>query len=85
MPGDPDVAEAFGAAQPGAFPGEAAGQGAERAGGAGEPVGGAAFSGGWDLVEPGLVQVPLWRPDGKPPGRESWTESGSTEVARKSA
>jgi S-adenosyl methyltransferase len=22
---------------------------------------------GWDLVEPGLVQVPLWRPDGKPP------------------
>jgi hypothetical protein len=22
---------------------------------------------GWDLVEPGVVQVPLWRPDGKPP------------------
>jgi len=22
---------------------------------------------GWDLVEPGLVQVPLWRPDGPPP------------------
>jgi hypothetical protein len=21
---------------------------------------------GWDLVEPGVVQVPLWRPDGKP-------------------
>jgi S-adenosyl methyltransferase len=27
----------------------------------------AAFFAGWDLVEPGLVQVPLWRPDGKPP------------------
>ena len=25
------------------------------------------FFDGWDLVEPGLVQVPLWRPDGKPP------------------
>jgi hypothetical protein len=22
---------------------------------------------GWDLIEPGVVQVPLWRPDGKPP------------------
>lgn len=22
---------------------------------------------GWDVVEPGLVQVPLWRPDGQPP------------------
>ncbi len=22
---------------------------------------------GWDLIEPGLVQVPLWRPDGRPP------------------
>jgi hypothetical protein len=22
---------------------------------------------GWDLIDPGLVQVPLWRPDGKPP------------------
>jgi hypothetical protein len=21
---------------------------------------------GWDLVEPGVVQVPLWRPEGKP-------------------
>jgi hypothetical protein len=27
----------------------------------------AAFFDGWDLVEPGLVQAPLWRPDGKPP------------------
>lgn len=28
----------------------------------------AALFDGWDLVEPGLVQVPLWRPEGKPPG-----------------
>jgi len=27
----------------------------------------AALFEGWDLVEPGLVQVPLWRPEGKPP------------------
>jgi hypothetical protein len=27
----------------------------------------AAFFDGWDLIEPGLVQMPLWRPDGKPP------------------
>jgi len=27
----------------------------------------AALFQGWDLVEPGLVQVPLWRPEGKPP------------------
>ena len=27
----------------------------------------AAFFGDWDLVPPGLVQVPLWRPDGPPP------------------
>lgn len=27
----------------------------------------AALFDGFDLVEPGLVQVPLWRPDGKPP------------------
>jgi hypothetical protein len=27
----------------------------------------AALFEGWDLVEPGVVQVPLWRPDGKPP------------------
>jgi len=26
-----------------------------------------AYFGGWDLIEPGLVQAPLWRPDGKPP------------------
>ena len=27
----------------------------------------AAFFDGFDLMEPGLVQAPLWRPDGKPP------------------
>jgi len=27
----------------------------------------AALFEGWDLIEPGVVQVPLWRPDGKPP------------------
>src|SRR5580693_2993155 len=27
----------------------------------------AAFLDGWDLVEPGLVQLPLWRPAGRPP------------------
>ena len=26
----------------------------------------AAFFDGWELAEPGLVQMPLWRPDGKP-------------------
>jgi hypothetical protein len=26
----------------------------------------AALFRGWDLLEPGVVQVPLWRPDGKP-------------------
>ncbi len=45
----------------------------------------AAFFDGWDLAEPGLVQVPLWRPDGKPPRpRElarAWVYGG---VARKS-
>ncbi|MGD0607522.1 MAG: SAM-dependent methyltransferase [Streptosporangiaceae bacterium] len=29
----------------------------------------AAFFDGWDQVEPGLVQVPLWRPEGRPPVR----------------
>jgi hypothetical protein len=27
----------------------------------------AAFFQGWDLIEPGVVQLPLWHPDGKPP------------------
>lgn len=26
-----------------------------------------AFFDGWELIEPGVVQLPLWRPDGKPP------------------
>jgi S-adenosyl methyltransferase len=26
------------------------------------------FFDGFDLAEPGLVQVPLWRPERKPPG-----------------
>jgi hypothetical protein len=45
----------------------------------------AAFFDGWDLIEPGLVQVPLWRPDGRRPRpREldrAWVYGG---VARKS-
>jgi hypothetical protein len=45
----------------------------------------ATFFDGWDLVEPGLVQVPLWRPDGKPPRPREldrvWVYGG---VARKS-
>jgi hypothetical protein len=39
---------------------------------------------GWDLVDPGLVQAPLWRPDGKPPRPKElariWVYGG---VARK--
>lgn len=34
-----------------------------------------AFFDGWDLVEPGLVQVPLWRPDGRPPGSRELTRA----------
>lgn len=45
----------------------------------------AAFFDGRDLVEPRLVQVPLWRPDGKPPRPREldriWVFGG---VARKS-
>jgi hypothetical protein len=44
----------------------------------------AGFFDGWELVEPGLVQVPLWRPDGKPPRPKevsrAWIYGG---VARK--
>jgi S-adenosyl methyltransferase len=44
----------------------------------------AAFFDGWDLFEPGLVQVPLWRPDGRPPRPKElariWVYGG---VARK--
>ena len=46
----------------------------------------AAFFDGWDLVEPGLVQVPRWRPDGKRPRQKNldriWVYGG---VARKGA
>ena len=45
----------------------------------------AAFFGDWDPVEPGLVQVPLWRPDGPPPRprdlQKMWIYGG---VARRS-
>jgi hypothetical protein len=34
------------------------------------------FFGGFDLVEYGLAQVPLWRPDGKPPRAKNLTRSG---------
>jgi S-adenosyl methyltransferase len=44
----------------------------------------AAFFDGWELVEPGLVQVPLWRPDGRLPRPKElariWVYGG---VARK--
>ena len=40
----------------------------------------AAFFGDWGLVDPGLVQVPLWRPDGPPPRprdlRRMWIYGG---------
>lgn len=36
----------------------------------------AAFFTGFDLVEPGLVQVPLWRPDGKPPAPRELAKIG---------
>jgi hypothetical protein len=40
----------------------------------------AAFFDGWDLIEPGLVQVPLWRPEGKPPRpkelERTWVHGG---------
>ncbi len=45
-----------------------------------------AFFDGWDLVEPGLVQVPLWRPGGTPPRPKQlsrvWVYGG---VARKNS
>ena len=36
----------------------------------------AAFFGGFGLVEPGLVQAPLWRPDAKPPRPKSLAKVG---------
>src|SRR6266545_675194 len=39
---------------------------------------------GWDLVEPGLVQLPLWRPAGKPPRPKELTKIwGYGGVARR--
>ncbi len=35
-----------------------------------------AFFGGFELVEPGLVQAPLWRPDGKPPRSKDLAKIG---------
>jgi|SRR5579875_1718157 len=36
----------------------------------------AGFFDGWDLVPPGLVQVPLWRPDGPAPGPAELAKMG---------
>ncbi len=36
----------------------------------------AAFFEGFDLVEPGLVQVPLWRPDTRPPRQKNLAKIG---------
>jgi S-adenosyl methyltransferase len=44
----------------------------------------AALFDGWELVEPGLVQVPLWRPEGKPPRPSELAKIGTYGgVARK--
>jgi hypothetical protein len=44
-----------------------------------------AFFDGFDLVEPGLVQAPLWRPDGKPPRPKDLAKIGVyVGVGRKS-
>jgi hypothetical protein len=46
----------------------------------------AALFSGWDLVDPGLVQVPLWRPDGKPPRPKelarAWIYGGVARLSR---
>lgn len=45
----------------------------------------AALFDGWDLVEPGLVRLPQWRPDGKPPGPKELAKVwGYGGVARRS-
>ena len=36
---------------------------------------------GWDLVDPGLVQVPLWRPDGRMPRPKNSPRPGSTAAS----
>lgn len=35
-----------------------------------------AFFTGWDLIDPGVVQPPLWRPDGQPPHPEDLAKIG---------
>ena len=42
----------------------------------------AALFGGWDLVEPGVVQAPLWHPDGPPPRNISklWIYGGVAKL-----
>ena len=43
-----------------------------------------AFFDGWDLAGPGLVQLPLWRPDAKPPRPKDLSKAwGYAGVARK--
>lgn len=45
----------------------------------------AAFFEGWELVEPGLVQLPLWRPDGRRPRPKELSKIwGYGGVARRS-
>ena len=45
----------------------------------------AAFFDGFDLIEPGLVQAPLWRPDGRPPRAKNLAKIGIyAGVGRKS-
>jgi hypothetical protein len=46
----------------------------------------AGFFGGWDPIEPGLVQVPLWRPDGSAHCARRWrTTALRPSSARSSA
>jgi hypothetical protein len=44
----------------------------------------AAFFSGWDLVEPGLVQTPVWRPEGELPRNmdKIWLYSGVARLSR---
>jgi S-adenosyl methyltransferase len=36
---------------------------------------------GWELIDPGVVQVPLWRPEGRKPAPRNWKEPGSTAAS----
>jgi hypothetical protein len=44
----------------------------------------ASFFSGWDLIEPGLVQSPLWRPDGELPRNmdKLWIYGGVARLAK---